>query len=173
MQKYHLSLVTFGFSVHFHSSQTGMFPFQRWEDRCHSGMPGFSPVRKGNQQPFTSGASTGSQNEPPTSELVIVPTFFIMLWVPNFQRRCWGGPKKSLCKITLYVSPLQIQILLLLFLGGNAWFASIRCHLTSVNAAGKNKPVSPDESIQTREKRSLGHIWYLCRDRNKLISHQG
>lgn len=64
MQKYHLSLVTFGLGMHFHSSQTGMFPLQRWEDRCHSGMPGSSPVPRGNQQLFTSGASVGSWRQP-------------------------------------------------------------------------------------------------------------
>lgn len=106
MQKYHLSLVTFGLGMHFHSSQMGMFPLQRWEDRCHSGMPGCSPVWRGNQQAFTSGASVGSWRQPLIPWACFISHFLHhVLSAPIPKELLSRTKEKSLCKMTPCIFP--------------------------------------------------------------------
>lgn len=165
----------------------GMFPFQRWEDRCHSGMPGFSPVRKGNQQPFTSGASTGSQSQPLIPRACYNSHFLHHAPSAPFPKALLRSSKEgSLQKNTMYfpaANPdyyyffvLRRQCMICIHTLSSRALKGEPClcwHLTGVNAIRKNKLVSPDKTIQSGDKWSSGNIQYLHRDRNKFISHQG
>lgn len=126
MQKYHLSLITFGLGMHFHSSQTGMFPLQRWEDRCHSGMPGFSPVRRGNQQPFTSGASAGSWRQPLIPWACFNAHFLHhALSAPIPKELLRRAKEGSLHNDTMCFPPANPDYYFPLLLGGKALFSSL------------------------------------------------
>lgn len=78
MQKYHLSLVTFGLGMHFHSSQTGMFPLQRWRTGATQECLASAQFEEETSNPLLVGPLWAPGGSLSSHGLVLIPTFSTM-----------------------------------------------------------------------------------------------